>query len=85
MDSKVVREECDDVTVVMLIDLNDFKTRMWARRMTQSVMHLLGKHEYLSSIFNMHVKKPGMVVCIYKPSTGEMQTGGCLELSGQPV
>lgn len=52
--------------------------------MDPSVKCLFCKHEDLSSKSRTHAKKAGMMECPCNPTTGEVETGGSLELAGQP-
>lgn len=45
---------------------------------------LVGKHEDSSWVTRTHVIKPDMMACAYNPSTGEVETGAVLGLTGQP-
>jgi hypothetical protein len=51
--------------------------------MAQSGKYMMCKHEGLSLIPSSHIKKLGKVMCIYNPSTGTVEIGGSLKLTGQ--
>lgn len=66
-----------------LLRWDPYNIRLRTAEIVQSMKYLLTKHEDLSLIPNIPLKSPGVMACACQPSTGAVDTGGFLGLTGQ--